>query len=327
MSISERVRHLLGLPPRQRWPMDPPRASIAVCESEGWYGFMVEVLYPDASRIPLAPGTPASHVVDAISPAARGVLLNINLSHAPDFIDSDAELRDLAARRGLPLLNARATDVRKRTMHERGASAGLPTARAGESGPADERVIVKTTLNYGGKPERLMRERWGDRAARFTTGVNDTVRGTLDYRICRRDEVPATTWADPSLVVERYITNPDGLFIRAYIVGPAGVVTLAHAASDIKKLSLPQSDRRDFYFWDAMPLGPTSDVAARALATARRLASALEIDFCGVDCAVDVDGTVIPVDVNKTPYWGHPRQSPVLAHLRHGFNALIGDFT
>jgi hypothetical protein len=327
MSISERFRRLVGLPERQRWPMDPSRASVAVCESEGWYGFMVEVLYPDACRIPLAPGTPARDVLAAIPPTSRGALLNINLSYAPDFIDSDAEFRDLAAQRGLPLLNAHACDVRKRTMHERSAGVGIPTARACQAGPPDERVIVKTTLNYGGKPERLMRERWGDRAARFTTDVNDTVHTTLDYRIYRRAEVPAHAWSDSSLVVERYITNPDGLFIRAYVVGSAGVVTLAHAASDIKKLSLPQSDRRDFYFWDAIPLGPTSDIAARALATARRLASALQIDFCGVDCAVDADGTVIPVDVNKTPYWGHPRQSPVLAHLRHGFNALIGDFT
>ena len=296
--------------------MDPPRAPIVVCECEGWFGFMVEVLYPTAHRITLAPGDPVSRVLAAIPPAARAVLLNVNLSYTQGFLEPDAPWP-------LPALNAGATDVRKRTIHARAAALGLPTAAASPSGPADQRVIVKTTLNYAGKPERLMRERWGARAARFTTDISETV----DYTICRRDEVPAATWTDPSLVVERYITNPEGLFIRGYVVGLAGVVTLAWASSDIKKLSLPQHDRRDYYFWDATPIGPTSEIASRALAAARPLASVLGVDFCGVDCAVDADGTIIPVDVNKTPYWGHPRQSPVLAHLRHGFNALIGDFT
>jgi len=296
--------------------MDPPRANVTVCESEGWFGFMVEVLYPTAQRITVAPGDSVSSVVASLSPTTRGVLMNINLSYTRGFMEADATWP-------LPVLNAGAIDVRKRTLHTRTDALGLPSARASRSGPPEERVIVKTTLNYAGKPERLMRERWGDRATPFIQDLSERV----EYVICRREEVALATWNDPALVVERYITNPDGLFIRAYIVGPAAVVTLAWAASDIKKLSLPQSDRRDYYFWDTTPLGPTSDVAARALAAARPLASALGADFCGVDCAVDTDGTIIPVDVNKTPYWGHPRQSPVLAHLRHGFNTLIGDFT
>ncbi len=296
--------------------MDPPRADVTVCESEGWFGFMVEVLYPTAQRITVAPGDSVSSVVAALPPSTRGVLMNINLSYTPGYLEADATWP-------LPVLNAGAIDVRKRTLHARADALGLPNARAGRAGPPEERVIVKTTLNYSGKPERLMRERWGDRATPFIQDLSERV----EYVICRRDEVALATWNDPALVVERFITNPDGLFIRAYVVGPAAVVTLAWAASDIKKLSLPQRDRRDYYFWDATPLGPTSDVASRALAVARPLASALGADFWGVDGAVDTDGTIVPVDVNKTPYWGHPRQSPVLAHLRHGFNTLIGDFT
>jgi hypothetical protein len=213
--------------------MDPPRVPVAVCESEGWFGFMVEVLYPSAHRVQLAPGDGVSRLLSRIPPSTRAVLFNVNLSHTTDFVEADAAWP-------IPALNATATDVRKRTIHTRAAALGLPTARATESGPPDERVIVKTTLNYAGKPERLMRERWGDRAARYTMDLGDTT----EYVICRRDHVSAATWADPSLVVERYITNPDGLFIRAYVVGPAAVVTLAWAAGDIKKLSLPQSDRR-----------------------------------------------------------------------------------
>ncbi len=320
MPIPDAVRRLLGLAPRQRWPIDPPKAPVAVAEFDGWHGFMVEVLFPDAYRIQLSPGDHTSRILSALPRSARALLLNINVSLTTGFLDADAEWT------GIPVLNARATDVRKRTLHACAASLGLPSAHASVTGPPDERLIIKTTLNYGGKPERLLRERFGERAARFTTDVSDTMQSTLDYRICRRADVPSAAWTDPSLVVERYITNPDGLFIRSYVVGSAAVVTLAYSTAEIKKLSLPFRDRRDHYYWNNAPLGPTSDIATCALAVTRRLAAGLGADFCGIDCAVDANGVIVPVDVNKTPYWGHPRQSPVLAHLRHGFNTLIGDF-
>jgi hypothetical protein len=230
--------------------MDPPRANVAVCESEGWFGFMVEVLYPTAQRITVAPGDTVSSVLASLPSSTRGLLVNINLSHTSGFLNPDTAWP-------LPVLNGGATDVRKHTLHARAEAMGLPTARANQSGPPDERVIVKTTLNYAGKPERQMRERWGTLADPFIKDLGETT----DYVVSRREEVAPATWTDPSLVVERYITNPDGLFIRAYVVGPAAVVTLAWATTDIKKLSLPQSDRRDYYFWDTAPLGPTSDVA------------------------------------------------------------------
>src|SRR5579863_4258796 len=178
-----RLRQLLGLPPRQRWPMDPPRANVAVCESEGWFGFMVEVLYPTAQRITLGPGDRVSGILAALPSTTRGVLVNINLSHTSGFLDLDTAW-------SLPVLNANATDVRKHTLHTRAEALGLPTARANPSGPADERVIVKTTLNYAGKPERLMRERWGDRADPFMRDMSERI----EYTICRREEVTPATW-------------------------------------------------------------------------------------------------------------------------------------
>ena len=197
--------------------------------------------------------------------------MNVNLSQTRNFIDPDVPWP-------IPALNINATDVEEsgRSTHARPRrwSADGRRERVLRVQPSWSVVIVKTTLNYAGKPERIMRERCqGSRAAPV---LRLTVSDRVEYVVCRRDEVPARTWTDPSLVVERYITNPDGLFIRAYIVGPAAVVTLAWAASDIKKLSLPQSDRRDYYFWDTTRDRP--DVRGRGparFATARPLASAL----------------------------------------------------
>ena len=75
-------------------------------------------------------------------------------------------------------------------------------------------------------------------------------------------------------------------------------------------------------------MGPSSDRASRALVATRRIANALNADFLGADCVMDRDDEIIIVDANKTPYWGEPRQvfCYILSHLRHGFNALVGDF-
>ena len=56
----------------------------------------------------------------------------------------------------------------------------------------------------------------------------------------------------------------------------------------------------------------------------RRAAAALGVDFHSSDCVLDADGNMIPVDINKTPYW---RSGPerILEHLRLGLDALTGE--
>jgi hypothetical protein len=311
---------------------ESPPERLAICEYDAWHGFMVEVLYPHAARVSLTPGESAAHVFAAIPRAARGVLMHINSSFTKGFVDSEDDLRAALAERGQRVLNLGAVDVRKSTLQACCARLGLTSARANRDGPPNERLIAKTVLNYGGRPERAMRQRWGDRAAPFTSDVSDAVEGHLDYVIATRAEMPAALWSDPTIVIERFFQNPQGFFFRVYVVGPAGVVSAVWVDGDVKKLSVDIRRRHNYFFWtlpagDLVPLGPSADQAFRALIETRRIAQALEIDFLGADCVIDEQGNTAVVDVNKTPYWGHPRQSPILSHLRHGFNALIGDFT
>lgn len=293
---------------------------------------MVEVLYPDAVRVAVTPGERAAQVLASIPPRVRGVLMHLNASYTPGFVDSENELSAALAQRGQPVLNLRAVDVRKSTLHACCARLGLPSVKADREGPPGERLIVKTVLNFGGRPERAMIARWGARAAPFAGGVSDAIAGHLGYLVATRAELPPEVWTDPTLVVERFFENPEGVFFRVYVVGPAGVVSAVWVDGDVKKLSVNIRRRHNYFFWtpsggDPVPLGPSADSALRALVEARRVAQALDIDFLGADCVMDGYGNIAVVDVNKTPYWGHPRHSPILSHLRHGFNALIGDFT
>lgn len=301
-----------------------PAERVAICEYNGWHGFMLEVLYPNAIRVSVAPGDAATRLVDAIPDSVRGVLVNLNASLTRGFIATETEFAAALAERGQRVFNLEAVDIRKSTLHACAQAFGVPSARAAGNGPDHERLIVKSTLNHGGAPERILRERWGDRATSFIEGL--LVEPT-EYAVLRRDHVPEATWTDPALVVERFIENPEGIFLRVYVVGPAAVVSVVWVNGDIKKLSTRMRRRHNFYYWDQTPLGPTTARAEHALTATRRMALALHIDFLGADCVTDADGAVVVVNVNKTPYWGHPRQSPILAHLRHGFDALVGDFT
>jgi hypothetical protein len=311
---------------------ESPGVPVAVCECEAWHGFMVEVLFPRATRISVAPGERATSVVDKIPSSARALLMHFNATVTHGFIDGEGELRQALDKRGLPALNFRAFDIRKSTLQARCRELGLTSLTAGREGPGEERLIVKTTLNFGGQPERNLRDRWGDRAAAFTADISETIRSHRGYVVTTRAEVPASIWADPTLVVERFVENPEGFFLRVYLAGPAGVASVVWIDGDVKKLSVGIRRRLNYFFWTpasgaTVPVGPVNDRALRALEDVRRVGDAMGIDFLGADCVVDAEDRIAIVDVNKTPYWGVPRESPILSHLRHGFNALVGDFT
>jgi hypothetical protein len=333
MPIGRTVRGWLGLNvPEPAVMQASPGVPLAVCECNAWRGFMVEVLYPDATRISVEPGDQLSRLVSAVPASARGVLVHLNASTTRGFIADPEGLRAKLAQRGQRVLNLDADDVRKSTLHAQCEALGLASVRATAVGPEDERVIVKTVLNYGGGPERGLRDRWGERAASLTSGIHETMQGSKDYIVCRRDQVPASTWSDPSLVVERFVENPEGLIFRAYQVGPAAVVSAVWVAGDIKKLSVGIRRRLNYFFWtvdsgETVAMGPTTAQAREVARVTREIAGAMHFDFVAADCVMDSGGTIYITDVNKTPYWGEPRQSPVLAHVRHGFDAAIGDFT
>ncbi len=333
MTLRSAVRTWVGLGPREAPILqESPPEPLAICECNAWQGFMVEVLFSHAVRISVKPGDPASALLDAIPPTAHGVLVHLNASMTRGFIGGVEAFRTGLRERGQRVLNLDAVDVRKSTLHTRCSELGVRSARAGRDGPPDERLVVKTTLNYGGLPERALREQWGDRAAAFTADVGNAITTHLGYVVSTRAQVPVSAWSDPTLVVERFIENPEGLFFRVYVAGPAGVVSLVWVEGDIKKLTTAIRRRHNYFFWtlpsgETATLGPSSDRAVRTLMATRRIASALNADFLGADCVMDRDDEIIIVDANKTPYWGEPRRSPILSHLRHGFNALIGDFT
>jgi hypothetical protein len=151
-------------------------------QTGNWY------LIGDFSRAFQAAG---HQVVHLRGPYRRGeadvALLHVDLSVVP------SEYLALAAHYPV-LLNGGIPDIRKRTVSQ---------ARLLPTDAYDGPVIVKTDLNHGGVPERLLHAPPG-REPRF-------VRGAIDYPIFPSLEaVPAAFRHNPALVIERFLPEREG---------------------------------------------------------------------------------------------------------------------
>jgi hypothetical protein len=104
------------------------------------------------------------------------------------------------------VVNGAVRDIGKRSF-----STGLLERDSDWAGP----VIVKTNENDGGRPDTRMRQRAND------LGRDVIPRSTLlpDYLICDSlGEVPDHVWADPGLIVEKFLPERDerGYYVRIW---------------------------------------------------------------------------------------------------------------
>lgn len=304
-------------------------SPLVVCEYNAWHRYLIQEMRPDALRIALRPGESGDRVLVGIPRGTRVLLLHVNASRTDGIIAGGPAFWASLRERGVTLLNADATDIRKRTLQDCCEALSLPSARAAREGPQDERLVVKTDLNYGGAPERDLARHLGRRAERFTGALSATSIGSTDYTVSQRHQLPLALWDDPALVIERFIENPDGVFFRAHVVGPATCVAEVWSDYDIKKLSRPIRGRVHHFYWTTgagdgdVAEGASSETVARVVALARSVFGALHVDFGAADCVMSADGTVVVVDVNKTPYWGDYVYPDLIAHLRRGLDALL----
>jgi hypothetical protein len=307
-----------------------PHRPLVVLEYHAWQddGYAIRVLEPHALAVRLRPGETAARVLADLPDDARTVVMHVDASRT-DWVIADAPaLWDALRRRGVRVLNAGATDIRKNTLHARCEAIGVPSARATCEGAPDERVIIKTNLNSAGAPERLLARRNGI-GRQFAQELNAGMRDASDYRICRRDEVPATAWTDPTLVVERFISNPDGIYYRVHTVGRATCVAEIWNTLDVKKGTTGVVRRVNHFYWTTAAgdkaVGPSHETAARVAALVRRVQDAMGIDYGATDCVMDdTTGALVVVDVNKTPGAGSMADRPdIVEHLRRGFADLL----
>ncbi len=278
--------------------MAPPQVDVygwPTCE-----GYLVERLFPGRPPIEGAPEDTAPDVLARVRPDARAFVFHLDCTHTARFPRNRGHLVASLAARGVRVLNARVTDISKRTVQNTCRKAGLVSVRATRRGPAGELLIVKTNLNYGGKREKEMTPR--QRALLGLAPVSRGIHGALEYRVVPRRDLEDATWRDRGLAVERFVANRDHRWYRAYVLVDRVFLCELRNTALIKKVgdsrltgSWPLTLVRGRVEGQGFP-----QLATRALA---RFLAAFSLDFGTVDILEDDGGIPYVIDVNTTPYY------------------------
>ena len=207
-----------------------------------------------------------------------------------------------AARRYAIVVNGAATDVRKKRV-----SRHLVTQNDDWTGP----VIIKTDLNYSGIPEMHAAQMFRRDGKPADLPPGPVVSTTRPYPILRSlGEVPREVWANPGLVVERFLPEQDvhGYWVRAWVFF---------------------GDReRCTRYRGTHPIVKTATIVGREPAPVpeelRAERERLGFDYGKFDFVVH-DGRATLFDANRTP--SAPPSSPEIdasnAHLAGGLESLM----
>ena len=215
-------------------------------------------------------------------------------------------IRDLTNRfveRGIYVVNGLVQDIRKSILQAHLEAIGLSSLKAMRSGSSDEILFVKTDLNYGGELERWLPQE-NIAAAGFAHLISNDI-GAYHYQTIERGMLPENIWTDPSIVIEKYISNDEDSFHRVYFSGEQVVIVEAFAAGVIKKLS---GDPRDTNFMtdlESLKSGtddlPISETLKRDVTT---FVENTPAEFGCIDIVHDGHDKYYIVDLNLTPYAG-----------------------
>lgn len=296
---------------------DQALPQLAVCQWSTNQNFLLCCVHPTLRSLtldPLRPGLPQlrDHLRDE-----RLFLFHVNLTRQ-DLLPLDRRaVMAWFASRNVAVLNAGLADLGKRNLQKLCARAGVPSCHARRRGDPAELLVVKPNNNCGGIGERALPK---ELAARLKVTVSAK---TLDrIKLFRRGDIADETWRDPSLTVERYIHNDDGRHLRAFVLGRRMVVTEARSPHLYKEIN--ERDVTRYRYAADHATRPESD--ADAVSVAGRLCRAIGLDFGAIDLMQSADGTLYPVDVNPTPYWGgEDRDSKLVRFLRRGWRHLAAD--
>lgn len=300
--------------------LDSKRDGVAVLEWQAWEGFLLNhVLGDQAVRIETDPFREfPSAQFDRICESCATVCVQINLSVRRQLRLAIRELNDRFSQLGIHVVNGVVQDIRKSTLHAHLEAIGLPSLKAAPSGSADEILFVKTDLNYGGEPERLLPQE--KVAAGGLERLISTNAGAYNYQTRARGMLQKSVWTDPAMVVEKYVTNDEDSFHRAYFSGNHIIIVQAYAPGVIKKMS---DDPRDTNFvTDLENLKAGTDELPISARLKRDVATFVEhtpVDFGAIDIVHDGHDNHYIIDLNITPYAGtRPLDEFLTGFLREG---------
>jgi hypothetical protein len=286
---------------------------------EDWRGFLLPSILPEVRRVRAGALDDWQEVWTRIVHEygfPSYLFFHINLTRPDRLLRSRPHLIRRLEKAGTVVVNAGVKSISKRHVQAVCRKLGLPTVRAERRGDPDEWLLIKTDRNFGGLPEGDLsdEERHSLGIAPAPWSANDD----HDYSLVKRSDIPSNTWNDPSLVVERYISNFEPRFYRAYLLFHRLLISEGREATTVKSIDR-STFRRDCSFdlreGDKEPVNPE---LIRAKEIVVKYARSEEIRFACFDLMQDDTREFYLVDVNPTPWWEGDYQAEILPYLREG---------
>jgi hypothetical protein len=294
----------------------PDGSSLVVYEWRARQGYLATSLFPAATFLGARPDDSAAAVLDAIPAQSTHFLFHLGATITMGFPSGRAELLAALAMRGIQPINGRVSDISKPFIQRTLAALALPSVLADRTMPPETPVIVKTSLNFGGKAERQLPPA---ELQRMGMHLASQVSGPSYYKIMGAAGVPAQWWDDPSLCIERYITNDENRWHRAIIWQDRLVLVEGINRYRIKKLAT-NVESRSFYFtfvdgrYRASTSTDTSPRIERVLAQLAAFVPSFGLQFGAIDVVSSNSDEPYIIDVNTTPYF-LVKAADVLDHL------------
>jgi hypothetical protein len=299
---------------------DAESSPVAVLEWQAWEGFLLRHVLGDyAVRIETNPFRKFPPLeFDRICDSCTAVCFQINLSLRSRLPLGARELTERFMARGVYVINGFVQDIRKSSLHSHLEGIGLSSAKATSSGPADEVLFLKTNLNYGGELERWVPA--DDLAAGGLEHLVSNDIGAYQYKTVERGMIEQSIWTDPTVVVEKYITNSEDSFYRVYFSGKQIVIVKAFAPRVIKKLSGDSRDTNFVTHLEHLKAGTdNSEISARLKRDVATFVENTPVEFGCLDIVHDDHDNHYIIDLNLTPYAGTRPHDPFLTNfLREG---------
>lgn len=295
------------------------RGRLAVYEWNAWELFSICEWRPNAYRIMAHPDDEVEAVVARLPPDTSDFLMHINLSRQALFPKQRGELVKALQKEGIRTWNANVTDITKRFVQRECQRLGLPTTAANPEGDPDEKLILKSDCNHGGRNERRL-----DLETRRRLELppeSALIDGRLDYPVMKRSEL-TDQWDDPGLVVERLIENRQGIYYRAYTIDGRLVISRFVASDLVNPIQRIEGAkaRRNFLYKNYTQLVGATDsddaLPARLKSVVASFLVGIQLDFGALDVVENNEGNFYIIDLNITPYWGEPGQPKMTRFLR-----------
>lgn len=274
--------------------------------------YLFPLIFEDVIDIRGVIGQDHREICNKVAHQPGWFLFHIDLTDSANFIDDRDELCAKLLEHSIVPLNAKVVDISKRNVQSICARLGLNCSLATGSGDPEEVLIVKTNQNDWGQIERKLSKRDKDRLGIITYPINKDVA----YGIMHRRDVPDEVWSDENYVVERYITNKENLFYRAYKLRER--LVLSEAVDDEWIKIIRPGLARSNYYIDLSDPGtrPNEALLDQLIGEIDLFCNCINLEYGAIDIVRNDKNEFFIIDANNTPTWNDKEHYNVMEYLR-----------